>query len=171
MKTIEALQILENELKLKKLKRLDHLWGFSHVGITKKLPKKSEGGSYPDPRYVVTDYAFELSWLFEELKNIFYELLDGCSKVEFYGRLANAANKCLNRNQEVTAHLLCAAVLHEAYSIFEEMEEGTFTVLPIAIGNEFADDYIDENLKNGFIGVDETIAFFKSHGVDIYVSN
>jgi hypothetical protein len=49
------------------------------------------------PRIVVTPYALELSWLFESLRDAFYadNLLDGQSRIEFFGRRANAVDRCL----------------------------------------------------------------------------
>jgi hypothetical protein len=107
---------------------------------------KPKGDFYPEPRYVVTDYSFELSWLFEALRDAFYAeaRLDSCSKIEFFGRLANAGNRFLRRSSLPTAHQLCAAVLHEAYAIYEEMEDGAFQCIPIAFGNEIVDDYVNE---------------------------
>jgi hypothetical protein len=103
---------------------------------------------------VVTEYSLELSWLFEELRDIFYSesLIDGCSKIEFFGRLANAAIRFLEKDLNITAQKLCVAVLHESYAIYEEMQDGNFKALPIAIGNEIVDDYIDEAERSGFIG-------------------
>ena len=147
MKTIDELNRLEQELSRKQ--QLPHScreWGGADVVITRKHPHKTEGGFYPEPRYVVTDYSFELSWLFEALRDAFYAeaRLDSCSKIEFFGRLANAANRFLRRSSLPTAHQLCAAVLHEAYAIYEEMEDGAFQCLPVAFGNDIVDDYVDE---------------------------
>lgn len=169
MKTIDELHRLEQELSTKHLPRARREWGGADVVITRKLPKKTEGDFYPEPRYVITNYSFELSWLFEALKDAFYAeaRLDSCSKIEFFGRLANAANRFLHRSKHPTAHHLCAAVLHEAFAIYEETEEGALQCLTIAFGNEIVDDYVDESLRTGFIGTENTLAFFKSHGVEV----
>ena len=168
MTTIELLKKTENDLEATRLKRTRE-WGGADVVITRKKPEKTGGGFYPEPRYVITKYAFELSWLFEALRNAFYaeSLLDGCSKIEFFGRLANAANRFLSKSTQITAHTLCAAVLHEAFAIYEEIMDGEFEYFEIALGNQIADDYIDECLRTGFIGIDNTVEFFKSRGVDI----
>ena len=100
--------------------------------------------------------------MFARLRNAFYAeaRLDGCSKIEFFGRLANAANRCLHREPAATAQLLCAAVLHEAFAIYDEMEDGGFEYLAVAFGNQIVDDYVDEARRSGFMSVDETMAFF-----------
>ena len=171
MTTIELLQNLANDLKIPQIKRAKREWGGADVVITRKreTPENVGDDFYPDPRYVITEHAFELSWLFEALRDAFYaeSMIDSCTKIEFFCRLANAANRFLGKNAHVTAHTLCAAVLHEAFAIYEEILAGEFQYLAVAWGNEIADDYIDESLKTGFIGIDDTIAFFKSHGVDI----
>ena len=146
MKTVDELNRLEKELSRKQLPRARREWGGADVVITRNRPHKTEGGFYPDPRYVVTDYSFEISWLFEALRDAFYAeaRLDSCSKIEFFGRLANAGNRFLRRSSLPTAHQLCAAVLHEAYAIYEEMEDGAFQCLPLAFGNDIVDDNVDE---------------------------
>jgi len=170
VKTLEELNRLEKVLEEPRLPQVKREWGGADVGIKRKPPAKSaNGGFYPDPRYVITEHSLELSWLFEKLRDAFYaeERLDGCSKIEFFGRLANAANRCIQRSTSLTAHGLFAAVLHEAFAIFDEMEEGAFQCLPIAVGNEIVDDYVDEALRTGYIGSDATLDFFRSRGVEV----
>lgn len=169
MRTTDELRRLEGELSGGPLPRAEREWGGADVIISKASPTPSGGGFYPEPRYVVTPHALELSWLFESLRDAFYaeSRLDGCSKIEFFGRLANAANRCLVRESDADANLLCAAVLHEAFAILDEMDEGSFQCLGIAIGNEIVDDYVDEAMRSGFLSVEDTLAFFASHGVEV----
>jgi hypothetical protein len=170
MKTIDELHRLETELSKAKLPREMKEWGGADVVISRRHPPKmTQQGFYPEPRYVVTDYALELSWLFVALRDAFYaeERLDGCSKIEFFGRLANAANRYLTRTPNPTAHHLCAAVLHEGFAIYDEMEEKAFQCFPLAFGNEIVDDYVDEALRTGYIGTEKTIAFFREHGIEV----
>jgi len=116
----------------------------SCVVITSTPPPKESGpGFYPEPRYVLTPYSLELSWFFQKLRDAFYaeDRIDGASKIEFFGRLANAANRYRQyATGPTSAHHLCAAVLHEAFAIYREMEEGSFKSLAVASGNEIADD-------------------------------
>jgi hypothetical protein len=169
MKTKESLLKLSREIGVANIKQAKREWGGADVIITKNKPRKSNNSFYPAPRFVITEYSLELSWLFEELRDAFYSesLIDGYSKIEFFGRLANTANRYILGNLKITAQELCAAVLHEGYAIYEEIIDGNFKTLPIAIGNEIADDYINEAERSGFIGIDKTIEFFKSHGVEI----
>jgi hypothetical protein len=170
MKTIEELERLEKLLQTSPLPRARKEWGGADVVISRKTPpKQSEKGFYPEPRYVITAYSLELSWLFESLRDAFYAegRLDSCSKIEFFGRLANAANRCIRRTTALTANILCAAVLHEAFAIYDEMEEGNFQCLAVAIGNEIVDDYVDDALRTGYIGSEATLDFFRSRGVEV----
>lgn len=169
MKTMDELHRLEQVLSAGQIPCAKAEWGGADVVITKEPKSATGGGFYPDPRYVVTVHSLELSWLFDALKRAFYaeERLDGCSKIEFFGRLANAANRLLHRTPHPTAHLLCAAVLHEVFAIYEEMEEGRFQCLMVARGNEIADDHVDDALRTGFIGTEDTLAFFRSRGVEV----
>ena len=54
------------------------------------------------------------------------ERIDGCSKIEFFGRLATAANRRLLRESDASAPRLCEAV-SAALAIYREMERGDST--------------------------------------------
>lgn len=170
MTTLDELNRLQKILEVSPLPRAKGEWGGADVVITREAPpKRAEGAFYPDQRYVVSDHSLQLSWLFEQLRDAFYaeERLDGGSKIEFFGRLANAANRCIQRSAPLTEHSLYAAVLHEAYAIYEEMEDGDFQSFSVAVGNEIVDDYVDEALRTGYIGTDATSAFFRGRGVEV----
>jgi hypothetical protein len=148
----------------------EQFWGGADVAIVEERSIASdEAGFYPDPRFVVTPYAHELSWLFYQLRDIFTVLpfYDGQSKIEFFGRLANAAlryqTKCTGN--EKLGDLL-AAVLHEAFAIADEIEDESFASFAIAFGSEIVDDYIDEAERRGFIGTVETRKFFAELGME-----
>lgn len=144
-------------------------WGGADVVITNVPPKTpSDQSFYPDPRRVITPNSKYLSWLFFELKDAFRELIDGTTKIEFYGRLANTAQRYQKRCNTVEVRRdLLLAVLHEANAILDELEEGSFQFLSAALGNNIADDFIEREEKRGFIGVEETRKFFESKGVDL----
>jgi hypothetical protein len=144
-------------------------WGGADVMICAKPPKTpSEPSFYPEPRTVVTPHSRHLTWLFYQLRDAFYdqELLDSMTKIEFFGRLANAALRYQSRcgGTEISKELLLA-VLHEAFAVLDELEEGTFECLAIAFGNTIADDFIEREEKRGFIGVEETKKFFAERGI------
>ncbi|MCI0564353.1 MAG: hypothetical protein MN733_38260 [Nitrososphaera sp.] len=143
-------------------------WSGADVIVTSNQPRAKGGGFYPDPRYVVAPNAKQLSWLFVQLRDIFSGLYDSASKVEFFGRLANAAlryqSKCKGTEN---SHDLLFAVLHEAYAMFDEMEEGKFEYLLLAPGNAIADDFIERAESRGFVGIEETEKFFAERGIDL----
>jgi hypothetical protein len=138
-------------------------WGGADVVISPvSLEKASSGGFYPAPRTVVTQFSREVSWLFEQLRDIFSGLLESDSKIEFYGRLANAAKNYQQRvNGGENAKDILRAVLYEAVVMLEEMEEGTFEYLSVGVGNTILADLVMEAEKSGYIGVEATKEFFK----------
>lgn len=133
-------------------------WQGADVVITSIEPQRSHDSFYPEPRYVVTRFAKALSWLFEEMRDTFSSQLDGCNKIEFYGRLANMANRYQTRfcGGNPNEGDLLQAVIHEAYSILEEMEEDRFQCLPIAVGNTILDDLIEQAEAGGYLGEEES---------------
>ncbi len=168
MGTLDRLCHIEGLLAGGTLPEAAHLWDGADVVISSRPKSDSASQSfYPAPRYVVSKHALELSTLFEALRDAFSSRLNSQTKVEFFGRLANAANRCLGKDGSSSANKLCAAVLHEAFAIYDEMEEHTFQSFPVAIGNEIIDDYVDDALREGFIGTENTRKFFLERGVDI----
>ncbi|MEO9264174.1 MAG: hypothetical protein ABI282_08770 [Candidatus Baltobacteraceae bacterium] len=99
----------------------------------------TRGGRY---REIVTPHALEVSWLFNNLRDAFGDLVDGCSKFELYGRFEISANAAIRRHRDVSAVVVCAAILDEADGILDEMAGGRFEVLPIALGVTIAHDYV-----------------------------
>lgn len=141
-------------------------WQGADVIITNSKQANLEGGFYPEPRYVITRHVEPLSWLFEQMRDIFQEVAGyGSWKEEFFGRLGNMANRFLAKNPDAPPHSLLLAVIHEAFSIAEEIEDGKFSFLSIAFGNEILDDYISASEKDGFLTVEETKKFFVDKGL------
>ncbi|HBR58143.1 MAG TPA: hypothetical protein DEA22_11865 [Blastocatellia bacterium] len=138
-------------------------WGGADVVVSPiSIEKATSGGFYPEPRTVVTQFSREVSWLFEKLRDIFSSLLESDSKIEFYGRLAIAARGYQQRvNGGENAKDIMRAVLYEAVLMLEEMEEGTFEYLSVAVGNTILADLVEEGEKSGYIGVEATKEFFK----------
>ena len=69
----------------------------------------------PRRRLVLTNYSRELSWLFFELKAIFYDKLDYIIKYDFYGSLAQAALEYIEEHKKkVMLKPLLLAVLKMA---------------------------------------------------------
>lgn len=145
-------------------------WGGADVIIRDLPPKPPQAGSFrSEPRYVVTPRSKELSWLFERLRDAFYEekRVNSCSKIEFFGRLANTANRCIQQGHGMSAVVLCRAVLHEAFTIYDEMEAGEFRALGIAVDGEIVDDMADDSARTGYISKDDTIQYFKKRGLEV----
>jgi hypothetical protein len=142
------------------------MWQGADVVITSKPQIMEEGGFYPAPRYVVTPHAPELSWLFEQIRDIFIEINEyGLLKEEIFGRLGNTANRFLSKNPEANSRETLLAVLHEAFAISEEIQDGEFVTLMVASGNQILDDLISESEKGGFLTVEETKTYFNALGI------
>ncbi|MBP9663106.1 MAG: hypothetical protein KBD94_00690 [Pyrinomonadaceae bacterium] len=138
-------------------------WSGADVVITSQTQDRSQvGGFYPEPRTVVTRFSAEVSWLFERLRDAFSGLIDGTSKIEFYGRLAKAAASYQNKvNGGENAKEIMRVVLYEAVAMLEEMEEGTFDFLEVTSGNTILADLVEESERSGYMGVEATAEFFQ----------
>ena len=139
-------------------------WQGADVLISAEAPSPLPADAfYPPPRAVVTRHVAELSWLFERLRDAFMPALDGASKIEFFGRLANTANRYLATAEEKKQSVrdLLLSVLHEAHSVVDEMEEGTFHHLLVAPGGAIWDDLIERGEASGYLGPEETRRFFE----------
>jgi len=111
----------------------------------------------PDPQLFL--YAYAMPFYAENR-------LDSCSKIEFFGRLANAANRCITQGHTNNAANLCRAVLHEAFAIYEEMESATFGSLAVAVGSDILDDFAAGSERTGYVSIENTLQFFKEQGFD-----
>lgn len=131
-----------------------------------KLGNSEVKSFYPSPRFVITEYVGEVSWLFEKLAHIFAnEENYGAWKEEFFGRLGNMANRVIGRNPNTAIIDIQLAILHEAYSVFEEIQSDTHHYLLVASGNTIYDDLIPRAVKSGFVSLQEAEDFFKSKGL------
>ena len=141
--------------------------GGTNVVITFRQDKRSSSSFYSQLKQVVTTDAKELSWLLGQLQDIFLGLYDSTSKLEFFGRLANIALRYqrMSKNDENQRNLLFA-VLHEAFKILNEMEEGTFEYFLVSPGNEIVDNFIEQAQRRGFISVSKTKKFFAKKGIN-----
>jgi hypothetical protein len=119
-------------------------WGGAGVVVRRKpLPVRAES-FYPDPRAVVTPFVGELSWLFERLWGVFRPALDHMTKLEFFGRLGNAAARYHEQaGVDASVRGLLSSVLATARAIADELEDGTFEALAVAPDRAIAEDFGD----------------------------
>jgi len=101
-------------------------WGGADVIIRPKMTKKTERWlgnqnlvvsaqkTVPRKRAVITSYFQELSWLFNQLKNIFRGRIDYISKYDFYGSLAQAAIDYIESADKVERETLLLTVVGQA---------------------------------------------------------
>jgi hypothetical protein len=145
-------------------------WSEANVVISSApQPERLTRSLYPRDREILTEHALEVSYFLEVLRDPFYEesLINHCSKIEFFGRLASAADACLLEQPDVTAHLVCAAVLREAYAMAKQIGEGEFDFLIGSKGNQVGEERTLAGKRTGYSGIKETIDFFRERGVQI----
>ncbi len=167
---------------MKKLDELAHLlanpvlpkasrhWSEADVVISSApQPEHLTRSLYPRDRETLTEHALEVSYFLEVLRDRFYQesLINHCSKIEFFGRLASAADACLLEQPDVTAHLVCAAVLREAYAMAKQIDKGEFNVLIVSKGDQIGEERTLAGRHTGYSSIKETIEFFRGRGVQI----
>jgi hypothetical protein len=153
------------------LPRAGRYWSGEGVVIASApLPDHLRRPFYPRDREVLTQHALEVSYFFEVLRDDFYKeaLIDQCSKIEFFGRLATAADACLLEQPDATAHFVCAAILREAYAIAKQIDESELDFLIVAEGNQIKDDRTTGGQRIGYSSIRETIGFFRESGIKIH---
>ncbi len=145
---------------------ISELWGGADVGIVSVLPTIPSRDWRPDPRYVKTVHAPELSWLFEEVRDIFKAINGyGMWKEEFFGRLGNRAASCPS---DCTAKFLLSQTLHEAYLMNDEIIRlGDLQHLNVTFGNQVLDDIEgDAGKRSAWVMDAEDISmFYLSRGI------
>lgn len=97
-------------------------WGGARVAIASKTRSRQRGGFYPPPRFVVTEWAPQLSWAFQQIAEILWTAPFYCfeTKFEIFARLADAADRA--RATATTAQQVISAVTSEAVSICRQFE-------------------------------------------------
>ena len=107
---IKEIAMADEEIQyiVENAQRWGHYWGGADVLINTRLLKKhkewlgdqplvlSFQPTLPMRRVVITKYAVELTWLFIQLRNLYYERIDSVSKYDFYGELAQKAIDVVN---------------------------------------------------------------------------
>jgi hypothetical protein len=128
-------------------------WQGADVVILKKAPSPSQGNFYPDPRFVETMYVEELSWLFEQLRDIFRNIEGyGAWKEEFFGRLGNVATKFQSVSPECSLKSLLIAVIEEASTMADEIAiDGGLQYLPLTFDNRILDDFVLVSDNNRYL--------------------
>lgn len=99
-------------------------WDGADVVVCAVAPPPTEGGFYPEARYVETRYVAEISWMFEQIRNIFWNHPGyGAWKEELFGRLGNVVQSQTARKTDASLEHLIAALLHEVHAIAEEISD------------------------------------------------
>ena len=141
-------------------------WGGADVGIVTILQTTSSGDWKSDSRYIKTVHVSELSWLFEEVRDIFMAINSyGMWKEEFFGRLGNRAASCPS---DCTVKFLLSQTLHEAYLMNDEITRlGDLQHLNVTSGNQILDDIEGDAGKRSswVMDVEDISMFYLSRGI------
>ncbi len=93
-KQIENLEALVRAGKITELAATTKPFGGAHIMIVgKRLEAKDS--FYGEPEFVITKHYKELSWLVNQLKEIFSDKIDFANKLDFYGLIADTANQSI----------------------------------------------------------------------------
>lgn len=139
------------------------LWEGADISIISR-PNEDNGERefYSEPRTVVTPFAGQAGWLLNRLHDSFEGYFDGTSRIEFYGRLAIAAQDYQRSvNGDENAQALLRAMLHEAFVILDELEQGEFVYSSATSGNTILADLINRAEESGYLGVEATEEFLR----------
>ena len=140
-------------------------WGGADVVIgPPPRPVPTADGFYPDYDYVATKHHRELSWLFEQLRDLFSPHIDFINKYEFYGRLADSANRFITKFGDEIQRDVLYAVLHEANSMLVEFS--TFGDLQPIMSREIGADPLEDLLNNDFHDPEESKRILRELGFE-----
>ncbi|MCZ8156049.1 MAG: hypothetical protein O9264_08015 [Leptospira sp.] len=96
------------------------------------------GEETDESRIIVrSQFALEISYFIETLRDVFNDVIDFENKFEFYGRLAHSVNVALmEHDSDSNGRYLALAMLREAYEIASEIEMGRLQVMLIVTGSQ-----------------------------------
>jgi len=119
----ERLEKLREVIERGEFGEFDRFWVGADVAIVEEQPEIGPPGFYPDPLFVVSPHAAELSWLFTQVRDCFVDLLSyGPGKEELFGEMAARANDVIATQPDIDVRDLLLAVLDAAdlaYVLFE----------------------------------------------------
>ena len=125
---VEDVRDLQNQIESKPYLGHSRLWSGADVKILDKNILFGQNDS-PFNEYVKikTPYSKELSWGLYQMRDIFYKqkLIDGISKYQFFGRLAEAAYKYHKIYGDGNEKDLLKEISNEAMSILKDMFKTT----------------------------------------------
>lgn len=91
---IKKLEALVRAGKITELAAETKPFGGADIMIVGKRPE-AKNDFYGEPEFVVTKHYKELSWLINQLKEIFADKVNFANKLNFYGLIADTANRSI----------------------------------------------------------------------------
>jgi|TARA_B100001964_G_C13831679_1_gene421869 hypothetical protein len=124
-KAQKDLSILRTKVESEEYQVCDTLWSGADISIDDKAPQKNNDFWPNQNEYIITPYSKELSWVFIQLKNIFYTapLIIFETKFQFFFRLATVADSYINSTKDGVGNkkTLLMITIDEAEVILKEM--------------------------------------------------
>jgi hypothetical protein len=109
------LEKLREDIECEEFGASDQFWIGADVAIVEEEPELGPPGFYPDPLFVVSPHAAELSWLFTQVRDCFIDHQSyGIAKEELFGEMAVRANDVIATQPDIDARALLLAVLDSA---------------------------------------------------------
>lgn len=96
MLTSVHLELLKNQINWGHFPKIYPHFAGAHLIITDNPNRKFEEGDI----VILTEFAGSISWLIEQLKNIYVEKLDYYNKFEFYEEIGNILKKTLHDKEK-----------------------------------------------------------------------
>jgi hypothetical protein len=157
------LQALDQAVAAGEVSHDRRTWGGAGLSVVTTMP---EGRYDESVKYVVTPHAGSLSWLLRALWVACRPLFDSMTKIEFFGRLGNAAHRYQQRaGEDARERDLLGAVVHEAYEIVSDIENGRFYALPVAPAGVVHDDLLPKSAHDDAPSSAEIERWFTGHGL------
>jgi hypothetical protein len=158
----ELARLLSNPV----LPKANRYWSWADVLVLEPKTNDFRNSFHIRDHEVLTEHALEVFYFLEVLSGPFYEesLIDHYSKIAFLGRLADAADACFREQPNANAHLVCAAVLREAYA----MAGQKLALSIVDKENQIEDDSTLCRQRTGYSSLKETIEFFRGRDIQIH---
>jgi hypothetical protein len=132
---------------------------FADVLLINKVEPDPSAGSWIERRVVRTEVPQVFIWLFKKFVPVLSSLPDyGVHKEEIFGRLGNTIHMAESQNPPTTTDEQVASVVQDFWEICQDLVQGDFTSLPVALGADILDDFVSRSLKSDFVSAE----FFKT---------
>lgn len=151
-KVIDLIGRLEESLPVLKFQKLSEPARFADVILLDPGMPNPDEGKFIQGRPVETSSAAAFSWIFTEFVKIASLLPDyRFLKEELFGRLGNTILKTEQESLALSTEEKFSYVIQDFWEICQDILEGKFKALEVAVGSSIYDDYITRALNTPVI--------------------